>query len=211
MNEPHRPLCFRCGDCGQLPYPSPIPPENPLYEGHRKLVPPAPPTPPIHYQVAKSGPGLAAWPISHTDNPNLFRAQEREYLSRPTSWFRVQIDIDLPDNPQAIGGRCPPPRPLTPHGSVQLQSPPSLLAPPSPPPPPQQLSPSSSASHNISPSQHRLSRGPRMTRIPPHLLEPGHTQGVLVDLLFAAAGSINNHPIRRHRVKCHSQYTHPRP
>ena len=198
MDEPHRPLCFRCGDCGQLPHPSPIPPEDPFYEDHRKPAPPAPPAPPIHYQVFNGGPGLTTRPTSYTDDPNLFRVQERECLSRPTSWFRIQIDIDLPHNPQAIGGRCPPPQSSTPHRSPPLRS--------LPPPPPWQLLPSSSASHGVSPSQQQLSHGPRMTQI-----SPGHTQGVLVDLLFAAAGSINNHPVHQHQVKHHSRYTYPPP
>ena len=193
MNEPHHPLCFRCGDCGQLPRPSPVPPEDLLYEGHRKLAPPAPPAPPIRSQVVNGGPGLTTRPTSYTDDPNLFGVQERECLSRPTSWFRIQIDIDLPHNPQAIGGRCPPPRSSTPHRSPPLQS----------PPPPRQSLPSSSTSHGVSPSQHQLPHGPRMTRISPHLLEPGHTQGILVDLLFAAA--------HQHQVKRRSQYTYPPP
>ncbi|KAF9644388.1 hypothetical protein BDM02DRAFT_3131796 [Thelephora ganbajun] len=67
-----------------------------------------PPMSSTRYQLAKLESGFATQLIHHIDGSRFFHIQEREFFSRPT-FFRVQIDIDLPDNPQASGGPYMPP------------------------------------------------------------------------------------------------------
>ena len=100
--------------------------------------------PPTHWQSTME-PALANRPTSYVNGSYFFRAQEREFLSRTTSFFRIQIDIDLPHNPQAAGGSYTPPRLIIPCNR--------------PSPPPQQPSPSPFApqSTSISPSRRKSS------------------------------------------------------
>ena len=116
-------------------------PQYPSCKSCEQSVPPYLPAPPSRHQVMREGLPLAARSILHTDDPHIFRSQEREYLSRPTSWFCFPIQIDVPQNPQAIGGYYPPPRFIT----LPLRSPQPLRLPPS------------STSHNVPPPQHRTS------------------------------------------------------
>lgn len=187
MAEPHSPQCLCCQDREQhkhtLPQASPILPKYP-YESHEQPTLPNPPMLPTYYQVAQRRPVSATW---HVDDPYLFCVQERKYLSRPTTWLRIQIDIDLPDNPQAIGSRCSPPETLT-----SPQKP--LLSP-----------------HNVSQPQHRLPSGHKMVQTASHL-NPDHTHEILIDPLPTTAGS-KHHRIRQHHGTrhCSTRYPYPPP
>lgn len=208
MSEPQSPQRLRFRDYGQhgcnITQASPTPLEYPEHEGHKQPTPPRPPTPPTHYQAAKRR--LAApW---HIDDPYLFRVQERECLSRPTAWFRIQIDIDLPDSPQAIGGRCSPPRAFTPHQNLPLYK-------PQPQPQPQsqsQFLPSPTL-HNFTPHQHRSSDGHKMTQTLSHPLNSNHTRGILINPLSGVVGPANKHRLihQRHEARYRSQHLRPSP
>ena len=134
---------LHCEYCRQRGHPIPHTPALPRYpscESCEQLAPSLPAPPPRH-RVIREGLPLAARSILHTDDPHIFRSQEREYLSRPTSWFCFPIQIDVPQNPQAIGGYYPPPRFIT----LPSRLPQPLRLPPSP------------ASHNVPPPQRQTS------------------------------------------------------
>jgi len=148
-----------------------------------------------HYQAARVGPE----PIPYINGSRLFHIQEREFFSRATSFIRVQIDIDLPHNPQAIGGPYVPPRVFTPRQKSSTQS-------------PQQPSPSSSTSYNISPLQHQSSSEYWGTRSPSQPPKPKRSQMTPINPLPAVAGSTNNHHIRLcQATRDNSQYPYPPP
>ena len=62
-----------------------------------------------HHQPTNMEPALANRPTSHMNGSHFFHAQEREFLFHVTSFFQIQIDIDLLHNPQAAGGSYTPP------------------------------------------------------------------------------------------------------
>lgn len=205
MAGPHNPQCLRRGDYEQygdtITQTSPILPEYPPHGVYEHLTLPCSPTLPTNYQAVKRGPA-AAW---HIDDPNLFRVQERKYLSRPTTWSRIQIDIDLPDSPQAIGGRCSPPRVFTPHRNFQSQQ-----LQPSPPSP--QQSPPSTTPHDFphpNADRHRMTQ----TLSQFHPLNSDRIRRFLITPLPGIAGPTDErHPIRKYRkVGHHSQHPYPPP
>ena len=93
-------------------------PRGPSFFGDRQL------PPPVH----------TSWPMTHTPCSIFFHAQEREYLSRPSIPFQVEITIDLEKDLQPVGSAGESPPTVTPNQEL----------------PPKQPSPSSSTSHNIS-------------------------------------------------------------
>ena len=88
--------------------------------------------PPSHHQPTDMKPALTNCPTSHINGSHFFHAQEREFLFHMTSFFRIQIDIDFPHNPQAAGGSYTPPRFIILHKGPP---PPQQEPPPSPPTP----------------------------------------------------------------------------
>ena len=138
--------------------------------------------PPTHCQPTME-PALANRPTSYVNGSSFFHAQEREFLSRTTSFFQIQIDIDLPHNPQAAGGSYTPPRLIIPCNR--------------PSPPPQQPSPSPSAPRNISisPSRRKLSM-----------------KTISIDPLSLATRPMNGSHIRQYRERGRNlQYPCPTP
>jgi hypothetical protein len=93
-------------------------PRGPSFFGDRQ------PPPPVH----------TGWRMTHTPCSILFHAQEREYLSRPSIPFQVEITIDLERDLQPVGSTGESPPTVTPYQELPLEQP----------------SPTSSTSHNIS-------------------------------------------------------------
>jgi len=173
------------------------------------------PTPPTGHELMEMWPALAPQ-VPHNSGSSYFHSQERAFFSRDNSFFRVQIDIDVPHTTQALGGprrqekgksRADPPQ----VSAVQLQQQPP------PPPPQQQPSPSSSSSSswNVSPpSQHRSPSDRRRTHAPPQPMKQHRSQTTPINPLPVAAGPMNNHHhMGQYQVMGHnhSQYPYPPP
>jgi len=153
------------------------------------------PTPPTDYQAVNVAPAPATRQVPHVNGSYFFRVQEREFLSQPTSFFRIRIDIDLLGNPQAIGGPYQPPRFITSHKTLLLRQ-------------PKQPSSSFSTSHSISsPLQRQSLSEHRTTQSPP---QPHHSQTIPISSPVAA-GSVSNHYIHHCRVTRHHPYPRPEP
>jgi hypothetical protein len=102
-----------------------------VFHNHRRGPPrpPTPPTPTIHqtqhpFQDSQRPhlprPASISLSTAYIIGSDIFHAQEREFLSRPTIPFQVHIHIDLPTSVPAIGGTFegPPigtPQPTTAH------------------------------------------------------------------------------------------------
>ena len=138
--------------------------------------------PSTNHQPTEVGPALANRPTPYINGSCYFRAQEREFFSRTSSFFRIQIDIDLPCNPQAAGGPYAPPR------FIILPNEPSLQQPP----------PSSSTSQSISTSLPSRRRSSLKT--------------VSINRLPLATGLMSGQRMRQYRKRGNSlQYPYPPP
>lgn len=163
---------------------------------------PSPPTQ-THHQPAAVGAAHGVQSTLHTDLSHLFRVWERRFLSSPTSFFRVPIDIDVPHNPQAAGGPYTPPRNII-LPSRNINPPPP---PPSPPPPtPWSISiPSPSQRHSL---------GKHLTHPPSRPLTPmthyHRPQTTSINPLPVVPGPTNNHYIPECQARRRfSQYPYP--
>jgi len=146
--------------------------------------------------------------IPYSPGSSFFHSQERAFFSRDNSFFKVQIDIDLPQTDQATGG------PYRQDKSKARADPPQLSAIPhqQPPQPPSQQ-PSPSSSWNVSPpSQHQSPSERQGTQPPPQLTKRHRLQTIPINLLPVAAGPPNGHHMGQHQVSGHhSQYPYPPP
>ena len=164
------------------------------------------PTPPTGHELMEMWPALAPQ-IPHCPGSSYFHSQERAFFSRDNSFFRVQIDIDVPYTTQALGG------PLRQEKGKARADPPQLSAVPRQQPPPpqpgQQPSPSSSSWSLSPPSQHQSPTQRRRTHAPPQPTKPHRSQTVPINPLPVSAGPTNSHHMSHHQVT--GQYPYPPP
>lgn len=167
------------------------------------------PTPPTGHELMEMWPALAPQ-VPHSPGSSFFHSQERAFFSRDNSFFRVQIDIDVPYTNQALGGPC-----RQEKGKARAD-PPQLSAIPRQqqlPPPQQQPSPPSSSSWSVSPpSQHQSPSERRRTQAPAQPTKPHRSQTIPINPLPVAAGPTNNHHMGQYQVMGHhAQYPYPPP
>lgn len=167
------------------------------------------PTPPTGHDLMEMWPALAPQ-VPHSPGTTFFHTQERAFFSRDNSFFRVQIDIDVPYTNQALGG---------PHRQEKGKAradPPQLSAiprQPPPPPPQQQRSPSTSSSWTVSPpSQHRSPGERRRAQAPSQPTKPHRSQIIPINPLPVAAGPTNANHVGQYQPTVHQpQYPYPPP
>jgi len=166
------------------------------------------PTSPTGHELMEVWPALAPQ-IPHSPGSSFFHSQERAFLSRDNSFFQVQIDIDLPQPNQAMGG---------PYGQGKSKAraePPQLSAIPRQQPsqpPSQQPSPSSSSLNLSPPSQDQSPSERRRTQSPPQLTKPHRSESTPINSLPVAADPSNGHHMCRYQVSGHRpQYPSPPP
>jgi len=146
------------------------------------------PTPPTGHELMKIWPTLAPQ-IPHTPGSSFFHSQERAFFSRADS-FQVQIDIDLPQTDQTMGGSYRQGKGKARADPPQL----SAIPRPQPPQPPlQQPSPSSSSWNVSPPSQHQSPSERQRTLSPPQPTKPHRSQTTTITPLPVAAGPPNGH------------------
>lgn len=99
-------------------------------------------------QAPKVGPVPTTSPPHYKCGSEVFYIQEREFLSRPAIFRLVTIEIDLPNDPRAIGGSYQPLQFVTAR-QTQPSQPPSLPTPSGIPTPPQHQSLSEYRMHQV--------------------------------------------------------------
>ena len=155
------------------------------------------PTPPTGHELMEMWPTLAPQ-VPYSPGSNFFHSQERAFFSRDNSFFRVQIDIDVPYTSQALGDPCEA-RADPPQLSTISCQPPQL---------PPQLSPLSSSSCSISPaSQQQSPIECRRTLALPQPTKLHRLQTIPINPLPAAAATNTRYQATGH----HSQYPYPPP
>lgn len=167
------------------------------------------PTPPTGHDLMEMWPALAPQ-VPHCPGSSYFHSQEREFFSRGNSFFRVQIDIDIPYTTQALGGS------LRQEKGKTRADPPKLSAIPrqQPPPSPPQPQPSPSSSWNPSPpSRHQSPRERRRGHVSHQPTRLHRSQTTPINPLPVSAGPTNNHHhMGLYQVTGHhSQYPYPPP
>ena len=160
-------------------------------------------TPPTGHELMEMWPTLAPQ-IPHTPGSCFFHSQERAFFSQDNGFFQVQIDIDLPQTNQAMGG---PYRQDKSEARADLPQRSAIPCQQLPQPPSQQPSPSSSSCNVSPPSQHQSPSERQRTQPPPQPTKPHSSQTIPINPLLVAAGPPNGH---RYQVSGnHSQYPYP--
>lgn len=163
------------------------------------------PTPPTGHDLMEMWPALAPQ-VPHCPGSSYFHSQERAFFSRDNSFFRVQIDIDVPYTTQALGG------PLRQEKGKARADPPQLSAIPRQQPAPlasQQPSPPSSSWNPSPPSQHQSPRERRRTHTPPQATKPHRSQAIPINPVPVSAA--HHHMGQYQLTGHHSQYPYPPP
>jgi len=151
--------------------------QHPVGQDHKQSEESCPPTPVARaahtrHQPAAVGPVHQIRPTSEMDLSRLLREREKQFLSFPTYFFRVPIDIDIPHNDQAVGGLYTPPRTITLPSRIIAPPPRPALPPPSTPwntsiPPPQSHPSSEHWTHPLSQPLTPTLQYPQTTSINP--------------------------------------------
>jgi len=164
------------------------------------------PTPLTGHELMEMWPTLAPQ-IPHSPGSSFFRLLELAFFSRDDSFFHVQIDIDLPQTNQSLGGPY-----MQDKGKARADQLSAIPRQPPQQPPSQPPSPSSSSWNFSPPSQRQSPSERRRTQLPPQPTKPRHSQTIPINPLPVAAGPPNGHHMGQYQVSGHhSQYPYPPP